>query len=714
MKIWLLTGLIVSICLHPIYAQSLGKLEGTVVDATTGETLPGVNITLQGTVLGTASDAQGQFSLERIPVADYNIQVTMIGYKRSILENISIRPDQTTNLTIELQETIIETPEVVVTANKRRQSIQDTPNSVGVLTRQDIEKKNRIYIDDVLQHTSGVHFIGTQVNIRGSSGFSYGAGSRILFLIDGVPVMPGDSGDIKWDMIPATQIERVEIIKGAGSALYGSNALGGVINIITKNAKAKPITHVRLSAGTYDNPVHPEWRWSNTLQYFSDIDVDHTRKIGRYSEVLLAAGRHQSKGYRQNTEYLRHNASFKWNYKPGGHHNLTLSTNWEGGERQSSLMWRNQRQALEVAPEALGDYVDSQKFGVNLFHQWIVAKNFALKNRASYFYNYWKNWYHDNITGSTAHKPGLELQGEWQVSEVNSVIVGSEASWDNVISGLVGTHNQYVLGAYVQNERQIINNVNLTMGLRYDYAWVDTGIQDSEWNPKIGLVWQVHSKMRIRASSGRGFRAPSMSERFSDSIYSGLRIIPNPDLQAESAWAHEFGFNYNPNSFIYLDVAAFLNDYWDLIEPEPNENQVVQFINVTRARIIGIETTLKMQPSPLMALDIGYTYMDPRDLQTRGTLAYRPRHLLTTGLTVMMGKVNLGADFRYISKLDVVKVYPQDDRVAQKVLNLRGMYTFGGYSLTLSVNNALNHNHTQMERTLEPLRHYVLTFSAAM
>jgi outer membrane receptor for ferrienterochelin and colicins len=700
------------VCFGIVASQETGRLEGTVSDAATNEPLPGANITLVGTVLGAATDGNGKFIIEHLPVGEYDIQATMIGYKKEVLQKINIETAGSRTLSIKLVETVIETPELIVTANKRRQSIQDSPNSIGVMTSRDIEQKNQIYLDDFLEQASGVNFVGQQVNIRGSSGFSYGAGSRVLFLVDGVPVMPGDSGDIKWDLIPATQIERVEIIKGAGSALYGSSALGGVINVITKKASSTPVTHIRLSAGAYDRPVHQEWRWTDELQHFSDMDVDHTQKIGKKAEILLAAGRHQNLGYRQNTKALRHNASLKWNYQINGNHNLTISTNFEGGERESSLLWRNQRQALEVSPEAIGDYVESQKYGANLFHKWVASKNFGVQTRVSYFYNYWKNWYHDNITASTAQKPGMEVQGDWQLSDSNSFIFGVEGTWDHVVSGLVGPHDQTVFGFYAQNERALLSNLNLTIGLRYDNAWVDSGISDSELNPKVGFVWKAGDTFRVRASSGRGFRAPSMSERFSDSVYSGLRIIPNPDLKSETAWSHEVGANWNPTPFLYLDVSGFMNDYWDLIEPEPDANQVVQFINVTRARITGVETNLKAMPFPGLGFDIGYTFMNPQDIELDTTLAYRPRHLLTAGISFNYQQFEIGADFRYISRFEVIKVYPNDDRLDQKVLNLRTGYRIGAYALMLSVNNVFNYNYTQMERTIMPLRHFILTLSA--
>lgn len=691
-------------------AQNNGTINGHITDKKSGEELPGVNVLVKGTVLGTSSKIDGSFTITKLPPGSYTLLISMMGYELQEEPNIVVLPGKTVTHNVELNESIIETPEVMVTANKRRQSIQDTPNSVGVLTARDFSQRNEIYLDNLLQYASGVNFVGPQVNIRGSSGFSYGAGSRVLLLIDGVPVMPGDSGDIKWDLVPATQIDHVEIIKGAGSALYGANALGGVINIITKEASSKPQTHIRLSAGAYDKPAHKEWQWTDRLLHYDEVDFDHTRKIGN-TDVLFALGRHQSTGYRQAGNYQRLNGSLKLFTRLNGQHNFSFSSNVEGGKRASGLMWRNQRYALEVNPEAIGDYVVSDKVSTNLFHNYIASKNFGLKTRVSYFRNYWKNYFHDNITGSIANRYGFEVQGDYQISDENVLIFGTEESWDHVNSDLVGKHDQYILSGYFQNERSLITNVQLTLGVRYDYQNVDVGFNDSEWSPKVGLVWHSQSFLTFRASSGRGFRAASMSERFADSIYSGLRIIPNQNLKSETAWSHEIGMNYNPLPIVYLDIAAFSSDYWDLIEPEPDETQTIQFINVTRARISGIETNLKILPLPGLGLDIGYTFMDPQDLDMGGVLAYRPRHLFTLSSTFSYGMFDIGADYRYVSRLEKVKVYPTDDRVAQNVLNGRLAIHIAQYTMTANINNVFNQNYTQMERTIRPIRHIVLTLS---
>ncbi|HOH07516.1 MAG TPA: TonB-dependent receptor, partial [bacterium] len=691
-----------------------GRISGRVIDARSREPIPGANVMIQGTVLGVNSDAEGRFSINSLAPGNYELRVSAVGYLVFNRRGIALTADQTVTLDVTLEPTLIESGEVVVSASKRRQSLEDSPTSVGVMTTRELAQKNQVYLDRVLEHASGVNFIGSQINIRGSSGYNYGAGSRVLMLIDGVPVMPGDSGDIKWSMVPASQVDHVEIVKGAGSALYGSSALGGVVNVITKEASANPVTHVRFSAGFYDKPLYAEWRWTDRLLHFDDLDVDHSRRIGK-SNVMVALGRHQSTGYAQNGWYQRLNGLFKWQRQLTPKANLTLSSNFETNDNGTGLMWRSQSEALSVAPEAIGDKVKSDKFGFNLFHRWAASSRFALNTRLSYFRNFWKNYFHDNLNASQANRIGLEIQGDYQFSNINALTFGTEESWDIVESGLVGDHTQYVISGYIQNERRLLAGLALTLGARYDLQRVDTGFQDENLSPKVGLVWHARPWLSLRGSSGSGFRAASMSERFSNSVYSGLQLIPNPDLKSETAWSHEAGATLILLPMLSLDISSFRSDYWDLIEPEPTVTQEIQFTNVTRARISGIETGLRLQPGiPGLSLQSAYTWMDPRDLELDQTLAYRPRQISQTTLLYTAGPFEISADYRYISRLDNVKLYPSEDRVAQKTLDLHLTWHYRDWSLSGHINNARNHNHTQMERTLQPIRSYMLTLSGTI
>ena len=695
-----------------IQAQNrpVGVISGTVVDMETGKALPWVNIVIQETVLGTTSDMDGRFTLPGIPPGIYALQFTMIGYETGTRNDVQVRLNETTRLAIEMKETAIQTQEVVVTASKRAQRIGDSPSTVSVLNAREFEQRNQIYLEQLLEHVPGVNFMGNQINIRGSSGFSYGVGSRVLFLVDGVPVMSSDTGEIKWDLIPASQIDRVEIVKSAGSALYGSSALGGVVNVITREPSSKPETTVRISSGVYDDPPYPEWTWTDDVLYSTDLDVSHARKIAGV-KTHFSIGRHQSTGYRQNGGYEKYNVAGKLLFNLTPRHNLTIQSNWQGGQSDIGLLWRNRAEALTVDEDAIGDEVHSGKFDLNAIHNYTVNKTFGLKTRASYFRNHFQNFMHDNDAKSTAQRYGIEIQGNMLLSKTHSLTFGTEETFDNVNSDFVGQHNIVTASIYVQDEMRLFPATILTLGGRFDYTDTDGDVTDQQLSPKLGFVWHVFENATFRWASGKGFRAPSLSERFPALSAAGLRIVPNLDLTPESAWSHEIGFSTPLSRFLLFDVAAFRNDYWDLIEPVPDETQTVQFINVTRARISGLETTLKFAIfQRLLTGLVGYTYLDPQDLELNETLAYRSKHMIKTSLTGHFRNMELGVDYIYNDRLDVVKVYPMDLRVSQKTFNGRFSIDFGAWSLTLNGNNLMNHMHTQVERTIMPIRHYTGTF----
>ena len=216
----------------------------------------------------------------------------------------------------------------------------------------------------------------------------------------------------------------------------------------------------------------------------------------------------------------------------------------------------------------------------------------------------------------------------------------------------------------------------------------------------------------MEVSSGKGFRAPSVAERFTDVVVSGLRVIPNLYLKAETAWSHEIGIHQIVGKFMMVDVAAFHSDYWDLIEPEPDASATVQFINVTRARIRGVESSVQFSLlNNHLTGSFGATILDPVDLDLNEVLAYRAKYLFTGSVTYTYSIFQAGFDYRYVSRLEKVKVYPRDERVPQKVLDFRLGCTLGRYKIAADIDNLFNYNYTQIERTLMPIRQYLITVS---
>ena len=177
-------------------------------------------------------------------------------------------------------------PELVVSAARRSQTFAQAPISISVADAERIADHNAFSLTGPLRYVSGVSQVDNQPVVRGSSGYSRGTGSRLLLLVDGFPMLSSDVGDIKWDAVPLQQVERVEVVKGAGSALYGTGALGGVINVLTRDPARAPGTRFRLLSGLYSQPTHSQWHWRESPMHFAGFDVSHNRVLGRTGLAL--------------------------------------------------------------------------------------------------------------------------------------------------------------------------------------------------------------------------------------------------------------------------------------------------------------------------------------------------------------------------------------------------------------------------------------------
>jgi iron complex outermembrane receptor protein len=157
--------------------------------------------------------------------------------------------------------------------------------SVSTMDAGSISRRNIITLDDALRYVPGVNLTEYQVNVRGSSGYSRGAGSRVLLLVDGIPFVTGDTGEMNFETLPVGQIERVEVVKGAASALYGSSALGGVINVITKRIPEQPETRIRAFGGFYGTPSFPQWDWGGGHEVSRWSIVQSLADVRQYWDV---------------------------------------------------------------------------------------------------------------------------------------------------------------------------------------------------------------------------------------------------------------------------------------------------------------------------------------------------------------------------------------------------------------------------------------------
>ena len=709
----------------PLRAQAPRSLTGVVQSGADSAPVAAAFVEIAGTTLRTTTDAAGRFAFARTPPGVLVLRVARIGFLPAAVR-LPADSTATAVVTVVLVPAPIEVSPLVVTASRETHLAEDAPTSVSVATSQDIEHRATIGVDEAVALVPGVQILDGQINIRGSSGYSKGLGSRVLLLIDGVPANQGDRGGINWDLLPVSEVERVEVLKGTGSALYGSAALGGVVNVITREIPDAPQFTARLFSGAYQEAA-PLWRWRSGDALFGGADLGMSRRLGPL-RLLVSGGAVDNQGYRENNSDRRSHALAKLVFDPGPlqaelyasavHENVGNVVFWcqQGQCVDRGLAY----QPFRVDSTTLGDRLLSDKYQVQATARRILGPVLALNARVSWFRTSFQDRFRADSNGSTADRFGAELGAEWHPSAGHVINAGTEETYSTVASDLFGDHSQTELAWFAETETEVADSVRVSVGARLDAIAVDAVGWSAVGSPRFAVTWQLPA-VRLRASVGRGFRAPSLAERFTSTAEQGIRVIPNPSLENETSWAGEVGATTRLGERFELDGALFWNEYQNLIEPGlVSGGTQIQFANVTRARVRGLDLTARTAglATGHLSGELAYTFLDARDLTLDEPLAFRPQHLATLSADWVFGKgdghggtLAAGFDAHLASSPQRVEIYESDRRVPARTLDLRATWRRGGLEIIGKVENVFNYIYTLVPRTLEPPRTYSLSLA---
>lgn len=667
-----------------------------------------------GTELGVESGEDGEFRLAGLPLGRYGLSISMLGYAAYFEKNLNLEITGI-HLDIGLLPSPLELPALIVSATKRPRSFVDASTSVAVLGGDEILEHNSVSLDESLDYVPGVHMVSGQVNIRGSSGFSRGIGSRVLMLLDGFPALSADNADVKWDAIPVDQIERVEIIKGAGSALYGTGALGGIVNVITRNPSARPETRFRILAGVYSDPVHPEWEWASGKRLFENLDVTHSSTSGKLG-YILGLGQKWTNGFKENGWHRRYKGYGKFKYAFTPTSNLTATLNWARDDHGVFVQWKDRNEPLEVPLSSKGDKTVSGKLHLNLSYYLLASPVIGYRVR-SFLYRTEFNNRVGGATSSAAYKFGQEFQTDLQKGEDLSLTAGLEWIADRVDSSptLFGRHSGLNLAAYMQAELLATNKLGISAGWRFDRYRTDDRPAEIQFSPRLGLTYKMTPTNSLRTTLGWGFRGPSIAEIYTNATFSAVPIAPNTDLVAERSLSYEIGLNNRSLSWLRLDAAVFWSRYRDLVEARPDVTGVVSFRNVSKGRISGVEASL-VASWRILDFDAGYTFMDAKENLPSGDqpLPYRHRHISSSGLKARLGAISSECRFTYKSKIEKASgLFPEGTRdlIPVYLIDLSFGYKIGHLDFTLKVHNLTEYNYARVERNLGTPRRFSIGIS---
>ena len=712
--------LITAVAAFPVAAQleaseeqmQYGSIAGYVRDSETGKPIGMANVYLENTLLGDATNSDGFFEISRVKPGHYVLHVSVIGYARK-QETIEVRPGEKIFLDLRVKTSPIEIPPVVITASRREQDIADSPTSLTALGSREIEKRDAQTPHEILRFAPGVVTRESQVSIRGSAGFNRGAGSRLLFLVDGVPMLAADTGDIKWDLIPVEVIERMEVLRSAASSLYGSSGLGGVINLVTHNPCSRPSTNIRIIGGYYDDPYYSQWKWTSDWLTFASVDVTHSRTIGPLG-IVTSFGKRSNDGYRRNSDYHRENAYLRlnWEHSPG--YLLTSLTSWSCDIYGHSTQWKSQAEALDIDPSQWNDRVRSTKLAGFTKLRRIIDQHTVVTTTAAYYWNDWRNRFHDTDDSAHAFRIGGLAQFDRILTDRFDFTLGAEAWHTQTNSTIFGDHRVSEWASFGEARKQLSSKVALTLGLRLDYHRKHGYQGESVGSPRLAIVYKVREDQSITAAIGRGFRAPTIAETFPNTTVGGFTLKPNPALSPETGTTCEIGWRGVAFERLAFDLGIFRNAYRGLVEPEIDQTDgKLHFVNLEDATICGGEVWFRASLLRDMLLtSISYMYLSTRNELTGEPLAYRSRHNLYASAELMLGSAMLGVDYLMRSRTERVKVYEDDERVPIHVVDLRTEIDIGRARLAFKVSNLLQYNYTEIERTLAPIRSF--TFSLRM
>lgn len=647
-------------------AQQL-RLVGKVLEQGTGIPLPGVNILLEGVAQGTTTDVDGNYSLSLAP-GSYTLLFSYVGYEK---QRRMLRLTQDARLDVELQAAAGQLEQVVVTAGRFEQRLSEVTVSMEVIKPDLLQNNNITRFDDALDRVPGVSMVNGQLNIRGTSGFSYGAGSRVQVLVDDMPLLSADAGDVKWAYLPVENVSQIEVIKGAASALFGSSALGGIVNLRTAYPTATPRTQVQTFSYVYDRPA-AFFTAPYSLRDFrhqSGVSALHSRQIGKHD---LTAGMFAvwDQGYRVGEYSKRIRGNVNWRYRVSERFSISINTNAMVDSGGNFFFWRSDTAAYFPSPGT-----NDAQLGIR-FNIDPVLHYYGRNGRKHVFRN--RLYVTENRGDSARNTRGQVYFNEYQYQQplalkwaAKTMLTGGLLHIYNYVNSgpLYGIRDSRNLAAYAQLD-QSIGKFNYSLGLRLEQFVINNEAPIRYPVARLGVNYELARASWLRASFGQGFRTPSVAERYVNAAAGAVVVLPNPELGSERGWSAEVGIKQGwqlGKVKGFVDLAGFYTYYDNMIEftfDFYEQGPGFKAINFSdRSTLIrGLELSTagsgRIGRWELMS-QLGYTFIDPievyrpvpgrPDITLTDALKYRTRHLWRFDTELRRARWGFGTNLRYNS-----------------------------------------------------------------
>ncbi len=575
-----------------LFAQKNASIQGRVVDAATGEPLANTNITLVGTQLGAASDAEGRFVIEKVPVGVYQVKASYIGYEPSS-QTVDLNKSRFPFLEFKLSDSFFLTEQVVVTATRTKKLMENVPVVTEVITEREIKDLGAQNLAQALEDRPGITI---EQGVAGGKSLRMGGvdGKYILILVDGAPVAGKFNNRQELHLINTNQIDHIEIVKGPGSALYGSEAMGGVINIITKGFGDALSLQAKAKAGSYGlyNGSVSVSSGKNAVGY--SLSMDHTRGGIDKNEVSIDITDTQTSQLEGKLSYSGEKTGkldfgVRYNFDLQDGEDPIFYTSTEVKRTDSHLGWyKNFSPKLELQMKGYSSYNDRA-----------YSETVRRSGRLARI----------DVTKETI--VGLKSDATYHFCDFSRLNFGYDYSYDDFRSPRVldGGDIRLQHGLFVQSESELLaKKLTFIIGGRYD----DISGVGSHTSPRVSAMYAFTPMFKLRASWGGGFRAPSFTDMYIDyyNTFIGYSVVGNPDLKPEKSIGSSFGIEYFWNYTVLTNITVYHNSFEDMILDYSMAPGVLSYKNVESAVFNNAELQSKFYLLKNLTATLSYNYTD--------------------------------------------------------------------------------------------------------
>jgi outer membrane cobalamin receptor len=577
-------------------------IKGKVTDDKDNSPLEGVIIKVKGTTNGAATDSLGKYEIT-VGNGVVQLECTYIGYETRIIDVIFIKENETKTANFKMSEDAQELEVVVVSSGKYEKKFTDETVSMEVLKGQTINQSSS-KAEEAINYVPGVNMLGKNISIRGGGGFSDGAGSRVLVLLDDIPIVSPENGGVNFAGLPLEAMEQVEVIKGASSSAYGSSALNGTMNFRTLNAKPEMYNKILINIGFYDEPNNKKWSWwwhkqkvksnGDTVQrihrpMFGGFQFTHAKKYGNV-DVVLSGAYQNDESFRYANRQTTIRGFGKIRYIPKKLQKLTMGVNfgvlkedledffiyWGYGKDSVQFPWPDylwSKYGKDNTSKAIADsfiYMPtslSKRNNLTINVDPFITYYDKHENRHSFKQRtyYTKLW---NNSGSGDSSTSVQTYFDYSFTKEFKdkalvITTGVNYYYTTISATTFNNRTVHNAAAYFQFDKKFFKRLTLSAGLRLEYSKLDSFVQKIDiWtlsfnsgkknllkplnSPvvpvfRVGLNYQASKGTFLRMSFGQGFRYPAIAEKYVNTVRNGIPVSPNPDLKPEAGWSSEIG-----------------------------------------------------------------------------------------------------------------------------------------------------------------------------